>query len=186
MNPERTFTLPPYQTAAGVVDIIMHTLERYFSHDDDMTVTDSIAESLIRTVQDSAFKVLQQPDNYLHRAQIMWASSLSHNGLTGCGTTSDWATHFLDGAVGRVTSTLKIPPVSHNLLSMPWEYETTSSRQKKQLWPVSKHWNASSGPSACLPAYTNSSDAKSQTRKFAKCPVNAVMTIPILSAASKY
>ena len=56
MNPERTFTLPPYQTAAGVVDIIMHTLERYFSHDDDMTVTDSIAESLIRTVQDSAFK----------------------------------------------------------------------------------------------------------------------------------
>ena len=96
MNPERTFTLPPYQTAAGVVDIIMHTLERYFSHDDDMTVTDSIAESLIRTVQDSAFKVLQQPDNYLHRAQIMWASSLSHNGLTGCGTTSDWATHFLE------------------------------------------------------------------------------------------
>ena len=61
-----------------------------------MTVTDSIAESLIRTVQDSAFKVLQQPDNYLHRAQIMWASSLSHNGLTGCGTTSDWATHFLE------------------------------------------------------------------------------------------
>ena len=96
MNPERTFTLPPYQTAAGVVDIIMHTLERYFSHDDDMTVTDSIAESHIRTVQDSAFKVLQQPDNYLHRAEFMWSSSLSHNGLTGCGTTSDWATHFLE------------------------------------------------------------------------------------------
>mgnify|MGYP002233960932 FL=1 len=53
----------------------MHTLERYFSHDDDMTVTDSIAESLIRTVQDSAFKVLQQPDNYLHRAQIMWRAA---------------------------------------------------------------------------------------------------------------
>ena len=189
MNPERTFTLPPYQTAAGVVDIIMHTLERYFSHDDDMTVTDSIAESLIRTVQDSAFKVLQQPDNYLHRAQIMWASSLSHNGLTGCGTTSDWATHFLEHELSGmfdVTHGAGLAAVWGNSPSMPWEYETTSSRQKKQPWPVSKHWNASSGPSACLPAYTNSSDAKSQTRKFAKCPVNAVMTVPILSEASKF
>ena len=96
MNPERTFTLPPYQTAAGVVDIIMHTLERYFSHEDDMEVTDGIAESLLRTVQESAVEVLKQPDNYLHRAQIMWAGSLSHNGLTGCGTASDWATHFLE------------------------------------------------------------------------------------------
>lgn len=96
MNPERTFTLSPYQTACGVTDIIMHTLERYFSHDDDMEVTDGIAESLLRTVQNNVFEVLKNPNDYLHRAQILWANSLSHNGLTGCGTASDWATHYLE------------------------------------------------------------------------------------------
>lgn len=96
MNPERTYTLPNYQTACGVTDIMMHTMERYFSHDDDMTVTDAIAESILRTVKDSVFEVLKEPENYVHRAQIMWAGSLAHNDLTGCGTTGDWATHQLE------------------------------------------------------------------------------------------
>ena len=96
MNPERTYTLPNYQTACGVTDIMMHTMERYFSHDDDMTVTDAIAESILRTVKDSIFEVLKEPENYVHRAQIMWAGSLAHNDLTGCGTTGDWATHQLE------------------------------------------------------------------------------------------
>jgi alcohol dehydrogenase YqhD (iron-dependent ADH family) len=96
MNPERTYTLPSYQTACGVTDIMMHTMERYFSHDDDMTVTDAIAESILRTVKDSVFEVLKEPENYVHRAQIMWAGSLAHNDLTGCGTTGDWATHQLE------------------------------------------------------------------------------------------
>lgn len=96
MNPERTYTLPAYQTACGVVDIMMHTMERYFSHDDDMTLTDELAEGLLRTVKDSALEVLQNPENYRHRAQIMWAGSLAHNDLTGCGTTSDFATHQLE------------------------------------------------------------------------------------------
>jgi alcohol dehydrogenase YqhD (iron-dependent ADH family) len=96
MNPERTYTLPAYQTACGVVDIMMHTMERYFSHDDDMTLTDELAEGLLRTVKDSALEVLQNPEDYRHRAQIMWAGSLAHNDLTGCGTTSDFATHQLE------------------------------------------------------------------------------------------
>ncbi len=96
MNPERTYTLPPYQTACGAVDIMMHTMERYFSHDDDMTLTDTLAEGLLRVVRDSTFKVLDDPTNYRHRAQIMWASSLAHNDLTGCGTTPDFATHMLE------------------------------------------------------------------------------------------
>ncbi len=62
MNPERTYTLPNYQTACGVTDIMMHTMERYFSHDDDMTVTDAIAESILRTVKDSVFEVLKEPE----------------------------------------------------------------------------------------------------------------------------
>lgn len=96
MNPERTFSLPPYQTCCGVVDIMMHTMERYFSQDDDMSLTDELAEGLLRTVRESAVKVLDNPHDYQGRAQIMWAGSLSHNGLTGCGTTGDFATHMLE------------------------------------------------------------------------------------------
>ena len=72
MNPVRTFTLPPYQTAAGVTDMIMHTMERYFSHDDDMDLTDAIAEALMRDLMDNVFKVLADPEDYRARAQIMW------------------------------------------------------------------------------------------------------------------
>jgi alcohol dehydrogenase YqhD (iron-dependent ADH family) len=93
MNPERTYTLPPYQTAAGVTDIMMHTMERYFTHDDDMTVTTALAEALLRTMKDSVFAVLKNPNDERNRTQIMWGGSLAHNGLTGCGMQDDWATH---------------------------------------------------------------------------------------------
>ena len=96
MNPERTYTLPPYQTAAGATDIMMHTMERYFSNYEDMTLTDSISEALLRTVKDSVFEVLRHPDDYRHRAQIMWAGSLAHNDLTECGTEKDFGTHRLE------------------------------------------------------------------------------------------
>lgn len=96
MNPERTFTLPPYQTAAGATDIMMHTMERYFTVHEDMTLTDAMAEALLRTVKDSAAVVMQHPEDYRNRAQIMWAGSLSHNDLMECGTAKDFATHKLE------------------------------------------------------------------------------------------
>ena len=96
MNPERTYTLPPYQTAAGATDIMMHTMERYFSKYEDMTLTDSLSEALLRTVKDSALVVMEHPEDYRHRAQIMWAGSLAHNDLTECGTEKDFATHRLE------------------------------------------------------------------------------------------
>ena len=96
MNPERTYTLPPYQTAAGATDIMMHTMERYFSKYEDMTLTDAISEALLRTVKDAALVVLEHPEDYRHRAQIMWAGSLAHNDLTECGTEKDFATHKLE------------------------------------------------------------------------------------------
>ena len=96
MNPCRTFTLPPYQTAAGVTDMIMHTMERYFTHDDDMTLTTEVAEAIMRTLMDSVFAVLKNPEDYRNRAQIMWGGSIAHNGLTGCGVEDDWATHQLE------------------------------------------------------------------------------------------
>lgn len=96
MNPRRTFTLPPYQTAAGVTDMMMHTMERYFTKDDDMDLTTELAEAVLRSMKDSVFAVLKNPEDYRHRAQIMWGGSVAHNGLTGCGVNDDWATHQLE------------------------------------------------------------------------------------------
>ena len=96
MNPRRTMTLPPYQTAAGVTDMMMHTMERYFTHDTDMTFTDALAEAVLRTMKECVFAVLKDPEDYRNRAQIMWGGSIAHNGLTGCGVEEDWSTHCLE------------------------------------------------------------------------------------------
>ena len=96
MNPRRTFTLPPYQTAAGVTDMMMHTMERYFSKDDDMDLTTDLAEAVLRRMKTAVFCVLKNPEDYRNRAQIMWGGSVAHNGLTGCGISDDWATHQLE------------------------------------------------------------------------------------------
>ena len=96
MNPCRTFTLPPYQTAAGVTDMMMHTMERYFTKDDDMDLTTDLAEAVLRRIKTAVFDVLKNPEDYRQRAQIMWGGSVAHNGLTGCGVHDDWATHQLE------------------------------------------------------------------------------------------
>ena len=88
-NPELTYTLSKYQTACGCIDILMHTMERYFSSELSMEVTDGLSESIMRTVIHNAKILMKDPGNYKARAEIMWASSLSHNDLTGCGALSD-------------------------------------------------------------------------------------------------
>ena len=85
MNPELTYTVSKYQTACGVTDIMMHTLERYFCMNGDVALTDHLAEGLLRSVIEAGKVVMDKPDDYEARATLMWASSLSHNGLTGCG-----------------------------------------------------------------------------------------------------
>lgn len=103
MNPEFTMTLPEYQTACGCTDIMMHTMERYFTVGETMELTDKIAESVMQIVLKNAPILLEQPDNYESRAEVMWAGSLSHNGLTGCGIKSkDFATHMLEHELGGV------------------------------------------------------------------------------------
>lgn len=100
MNPELTYTLPEYQTESGCADILMHTMERYFTLEEDTMLTDGIGEALMRTVIQSAKVLKEDPENYDARAQVMWAGSLSHNGLTGCGTSGDWACHQLEHELG--------------------------------------------------------------------------------------
>ena len=103
MNPEFTMTLPEYQTACGCTDIMMHTMERYFTAGETMELTDKIAESVMQIVLKNAPILLEQPDNYESRAEVMWAGSLSHNGLTGCGIKNkDFATHMLEHELGGV------------------------------------------------------------------------------------
>ena len=101
MNPRLTYTLPEYQTESGCVDILLHTMERYFVNIETMEITDSISESLMQTVIYNARILLNEPGNYNARAEIMWAGSLSHNGLTGCGTGGgDWVCHQLEHELG--------------------------------------------------------------------------------------
>ena len=101
MNPELTMTLPDYQTACGCTDIMMHTMERYFTNGGNMEITDALAEGLLRTVMKNAEILAKDPHNYDARAEVMWAGSLSHNGLTGCGNDGgDWMTHKLEHELG--------------------------------------------------------------------------------------
>ena len=104
MNPELTMSLPPYQTRCGCADILMHTMERYFTNNGgNMEITDSIAEALMRTVVHNSLILEEKPDDYNARAEIMWASSLSHNDLTGCGNGgNDFATHRLEHELGGI------------------------------------------------------------------------------------
>ena len=96
MNPELTFTLPPYQTAAGITDMFCHLLERFFDDVGAVPVTDNLNLSLMRTVRAEAPRVLADPEDYEARANIMWAGMLCHQGLAGVGRHEDWATHGLE------------------------------------------------------------------------------------------
>lgn len=101
MNPELTLSLPDYQTESGCADIMMHTMERYFTSGGNMEITDAIAEGLLRTVMTCAQRLHADPQDYDARAEVMWAGSLAHNSLTGCGSDGgDWATHMLEHEMG--------------------------------------------------------------------------------------
>lgn len=93
MNPELTYTLPRYQLTCGIVDIMMHTMDRYFTHSKGNQMTDEIAEALLRTVIENGRKALENPKDYDAMSELMWCGSLSHNGLTGLGAEKDFAPH---------------------------------------------------------------------------------------------
>ena len=96
LNPEWTYTLPPYQTACGAADIMAHMMERYFSADGPSELTDRMIEGSVITVMNNVKKALAVPDDYEARAQLMWAGSLAHNGLMNTGRMGDWSVHKLE------------------------------------------------------------------------------------------
>jgi alcohol dehydrogenase YqhD (iron-dependent ADH family) len=99
MNPELTFSVSPYQTACGVVDIMAHTMERYFTPIEPTDLTDRISESILKAVVSAGKVLINNPTDYDARATVMWASSLSHNGLTGAGRENYLAVHQLEHAL---------------------------------------------------------------------------------------
>ena len=96
LNPELTYTLPPYQTACGVVDIMMHTLERYMTQKSVAEMTDRIAEAVLKTVIGAGRAAMKNPNDYEARANLMWAGSISHNDLTGLGRDFFMVSHQLE------------------------------------------------------------------------------------------
>ncbi len=96
MNPEFTFTLPPYQTACGLVDIFAHVVERYFTPSRDVMITDELCEAVMRTVVASGSAVMKDPCDYQARANVMWAGTLAHNNVCGVGRIQDWSSHGIE------------------------------------------------------------------------------------------
>ena len=99
MDPVLTYGLPPRQTACGITDILMHTLDRYFAPDTDNALTDELAEALMRVVIKYGRIAMEAPGDYKARSELMWAGSLSHNGLTGLGQALDFTVHQLGHAI---------------------------------------------------------------------------------------
>lgn len=102
MNPEVTFTLPPYQTACGAADIMAHIMERYFTNDSGVDFTDRLCEATLKTIIYNIPIVLEKPDDYDARAQIMWASTIAHNDLLSTGRTGDWASHAIEHELSAI------------------------------------------------------------------------------------
>lgn len=96
MNPELTYTLPPFQTACGIADMMCHVLERYFTNTRDVDLNDRMAEALLQSILFSAPTAMAHPEDYEARAQLMWAGTLAHNNLVGLGREQDWASHNIE------------------------------------------------------------------------------------------
>lgn len=139
-DPELTYTVSPYQTACGAVDIAMHTIERYFCPGSDTYLTDAIAESIIKSVVKSSYDCLKDPQNYEARANMMWASSLAHNGLTQCGREFALVVHQFEHEVSGM-----YPQIAHGAglaaLWCSWARYVYKSNIQRWLQFASNIWN---------------------------------------------
>ena len=203
LNPELTCTLPPYQTASGCTDIIVHTLERYFTKPGvtSLALTDGMAEALLRNVMRNARLALQKPADYDVRAEIMWAGTLSHNDITGDRSQGDWASHQLEHELGGMFDiahgaglaaiwgswaryVLKQNPcrfaqLAVNVLNVPYSFGNDEKQRLKESPP----WKTFSVPLVCLPR-SATWKSNSPTPKSKSWHTNAALWAEERSAAS--
>jgi alcohol dehydrogenase YqhD (iron-dependent ADH family) len=102
LNPELTFTLPPFQTACGAADIMAHIMERYFTNTPAVDLTDRLCEATMKTVIENVLVCLKDPYNYDARAEVMWAGTVAHNDLLGTGRAGDWASHQIEHEISGI------------------------------------------------------------------------------------
>ena len=102
MNPELTYTLPPFQTACGVADMMAHIMERYFTNTQEVEIGDRLCEGTLMAIINEAPKVMRNPEDYGARANLMWAGLIAHNGTCGVGCEEDWASHFLEHEISAI------------------------------------------------------------------------------------
>ncbi len=102
LSPELTFSLPPYQTACGAADIMAHLMERYFTNEPNVELTDRMIEAVMKTVIGATPVVLTEPDNYAARAEIMWAGTIAHNDLLTTGRVGDWGSHMIEHELSAI------------------------------------------------------------------------------------
>lgn len=105
LDPTYTLTLPTNQTFAGVIDIMSHIFERYFTHITNVGLTDSLCEGTLRTVIKNAYLLKENPQNFGARAEIMFAGTIAHNGLLGAGREDDWASHDIGHEISALYAT---------------------------------------------------------------------------------
>ena len=96
LNPELTYTLPPFQTACGAADMMAHVMERYFTNTEGVGLTDHMCEAVLMSVIKYAPIALKNPRDYDARANIMWAGTVAHNDVLGVGRQQDWSTHMIE------------------------------------------------------------------------------------------
>ena len=161
MNPELTFTLPAYQTACGGADIIAHVLERYFTNVREVDLTDRLCEAVLRSVIVHLPVVLEEPENYGARAEIMWAGTVAHNGFLDVGRLGDWACHSIEH---ELSGLYDVPHGAGLAVLLPaWmRYVLEHDRERfqqfaKRVWQLDKAeeefklWQVSSGGSTSWP-----------------------------------
>lgn len=102
MNPELTYTLPSFQTACGVADMMAHIMERYFTNTQEVEIGDRLCEGTLMAIINEAPKVMRNPEDYGARANLMWAGMIAHNGTCGVGCEEDWASHFLEHEISAI------------------------------------------------------------------------------------
>lgn len=102
LDPETTFTLPPYHTGCGISDMLVHVMERYFTRELNVDLTDRLCEATMKTIINNAPVVLAEPKNYAARAEIMWAGAVAHNNSLNTGRIGDWASHMIEHELSAI------------------------------------------------------------------------------------
>lgn len=103
LNPELNYTLPQYQTACGISDMLAHVMERYFTQVKSVELTDRLCEGVMKTVINNAYRLIKNPNDYDARAEILWSGTIAHNDLIGTGRDGDWASHGLEHEISAIT-----------------------------------------------------------------------------------